>query len=75
MKIANMLKKVMINYGAMNEDWRIKITNVENNGTDWAVINFSITKKGKRNPCTLWNMRVNMATGFIDWERTNHVKA
>lgn len=73
--IKDMLTRVMTEYGAMRQGWRLVVTGREGNGSsDWTTVHFSIFKPRCRKPCTLWSMRINVVTGYIDWDRTEHVR-
>lgn len=73
--IENGIKKALVEYGAMNENWRLKITdkNIIGN-SDFASISVEIYKPHCRKPCIVWTLVANIVKEFVDFERSTFVR-
>ncbi len=70
-KLENQIKQALVNYGAMGENWRMKVTNREIIGrSDWAKVVVEITAPKKRKPCTKWELAINIARNQIHWDKS-----
>lgn len=74
MSIENKMKIALVNYGAMNEDWRIKVISVETDYSDWAKVIVEVYKPRHKTPCTCWTLFANMVREFVDFERSEHIR-
>ena len=73
--IEDKVKSTLINYGAINENWRIKITDVEiMPNSDWAKVAVKIIKPRCRKPCIIWTLTMNMVRGLTDFEKSTFVR-
>lgn len=69
--LENGIKKALIEYGAMNENWRLEITDKKIIGnSDYATISVMIFKPRCRKPCMMWELHVNIVREFVDFERS-----
>ncbi len=67
------LKKCLIEYGAMGENWRIKLGEIKRNaGADWFVCDVYIYKPRAKKPCLLWELRINEARKVVDFGNSKH---
>jgi len=73
--IENKIKNALVEYGAMNENWRLKITDKEIIGnSDYANISVEIYKPRCRKPCIVWTLVTNIVREFVDFERSTFVR-
>ena len=74
MKLENQLKNAMIAYGAINENWRIKIVAIEKviRNSDFANVTIETYKPRSRKPDYSHTLYVNMIKGIIYWDKSTH---
>lgn len=69
------LKNALVGYGAMNENWRLKITNKQIiSNSDFANITVEIYKPRCRKPTIVWELLVNIVREFVDFERSTFIR-
>lgn len=74
-KIENGIKKALVEFGAMNENWRIEITDKYLIGnSDYANISVEIYKPHCRKPCTVWVLVANIVTEFVDFKKSTFIR-
>ena len=75
MKLEKQLKGAMVDYGAVNENWRIKIVAIEKiaDNSDFANVTVEIYKPRSRQPAYLHTLYINMVKEFVCWDRSTHV--
>ena len=72
MKLEEMVRKALIEYGACLESWKTKIVGIDGKASsDYRVIRTEITKARCRKPFMIWNIKVNIATGMIYWNESS----
>ena len=69
------LKCAMIEYGAVAENWKIKITDIDktNETSDYANITVNVWKPRSRKPDYAFTLFVNVVKEIIFWNRSTHV--
>ena len=73
--IESKIKNALVEYGAMNENWRLKITNkgiISN--SDYASFTVEIYKPRCRKPCTEWTLIANIVREFVDFGKSTFVR-
>lgn len=69
----NALKKTLIEYGAMCENWRLKLGEIKRNaGADWFTCKVYIYKPHAKKPCLLWELLINEARKVVDFGNSKH---
>lgn len=68
------LRKSLIEYGAMCENWRLELgeTRRSNVGSDWFTCEVYIYKPFAKKPCLLWELLVNEVRKIVDFEKSKH---
>ena len=73
--LENGIKEALVEYGAMNDNWRMKITDKEIIAySDWAKVEIEIYKPRCRKPCIIWTLAINMVKELVDFERSTFVR-
>lgn len=74
MSIEQHMRNALINYGAINENWRIKIIDKEILPySDWVKVTVEVYKPRCRKPCTIWTLASNMVRGITDFEKSTFI--
>lgn len=69
------MRNVLLNYGAINEKWRIKLTHKEILPfTDWAKVTVEVYKPRCRKPYGIWTMYFNIVRGITNFERNTFIR-
>ena len=73
MRLKQGIKNALIEYGAIEDNWRICIIDKEIIGkSDWAKITVNITPPRKRKPCICWEISINIVKNQIHWDKSTH---
>lgn len=72
--ICKNIKDILVEYGAMQKDWNIKIINISplNIRSDFSIITVYIYKKRSRKPDFSFELYADMNHGTIDFSKSKH---
>lgn len=74
MGLQDQLKNAMIEYGAVDSKWRIKIIAVDKIGnSDFAKVSIETYKPRRRKPDFCHILFLNMVKKYICWDKSEHV--
>lgn len=64
-KIEKLMKDALIDYRAMEENWRLKITSVYVIGADSVIVNLEVYKPRRRTPSVSWAIPVDTLRNYV----------
>lgn len=75
MSVEQMIINALLSYGAIDENWKIKITDIENlQHSDWAKVTTEIFKPRCRKPYAIWELVVNTVRNITDFEKSSFTR-
>ena len=75
MTIDQQMRNALLNYGAIGDSWRIKITDKEViNYSDWAKVTVELYKPRCRKPYAIWELVTNTVRCVTDFEKSTYIR-
>lgn len=74
MTVEQQMRTALLNYGAINDNWHIAITDIENlSYSDWAKVTVLVRKPRCRKPFMEWTLFVDTVRGITDFARNTFI--